>query len=317
MPTSKTRHAIVSRIEALLALKRSPNEEEAARAAEKARELMARYGISETTVMVKEDDREQGAVMETIADLGGAKEIPWRRMLLNNLSSATSVRFTSVVDGHHAAPTGKRKRGQYVVTHREYRLLGLPHLVATCQTLYEYLSATIERLALEAVEAGRADYEQRKAARTLPKNYYRFSEHGWSGWHITQWLAGVDFPELDQPKVRPFNPEAYATSFREECARRVGFRVYEKYRALESEGLPASEQGPAVEAIVLANQFALARQRADELHAVHFDPQDGVNTGARSRRRYDVMGARAGDKAGGEISLDPQLADTASTRLLA
>ena len=68
--------AIEERIRKLLALADSPNENEAAAAAEKAQALMLRYGIEMATVAASGGERL--AVDEHVVD---GKVDPWRRML--------------------------------------------------------------------------------------------------------------------------------------------------------------------------------------------------------------------------------------------
>jgi Protein of unknown function (DUF2786) len=73
--------AIEERIRKLLALADSPNENEAAAAAEKAQALMLRYGIEMATIAASGGERL--AVDEHVVD---GKVDPWRRMLAAGLA---------------------------------------------------------------------------------------------------------------------------------------------------------------------------------------------------------------------------------------
>ena len=92
--------AIEERIRKLLALADSPNENEAAAAAEKAQALMLRYGIELATIAASSGERL--TVDEHVLD---GKVDPWRRMLAAAVAHSAGGRVVW-------APDGGRSRGK-------------------------------------------------------------------------------------------------------------------------------------------------------------------------------------------------------------
>ena len=86
--------AIEERIRKLLALADSPNENEAAAAAEKAQALMLRYGIEMATIAASGGERL--AVDEHVLD---GKVDPWRRMLAEAVARSAGGRVVWAPDG--------------------------------------------------------------------------------------------------------------------------------------------------------------------------------------------------------------------------
>ena len=86
--------AIEERIRKLLALADSPNENEAAAAAEKAQALMLRYGIELATIAASSGERL--AVDEHVLD---GKVDPWRRMLAAAVARSAGGRVVWAPDG--------------------------------------------------------------------------------------------------------------------------------------------------------------------------------------------------------------------------
>ena len=87
--------AIEERIRKLLALADSPNENEAAAAAEKAQALMLRYGIELATIAASGGERL--AVDEHVVD---GKVDPWRRMLAAAVARSAGGRVVWAPDGY-------------------------------------------------------------------------------------------------------------------------------------------------------------------------------------------------------------------------
>ena len=86
--------AIEERIRKLLALADSPNENEAAAAAEKAQALMLRYGIELAAIAASSGERL--AVDEHVVD---GKVDPWRRMLAAAVAHSAGARVVWTPDG--------------------------------------------------------------------------------------------------------------------------------------------------------------------------------------------------------------------------
>jgi hypothetical protein len=86
--------AIEDRIRKLLALADSPNENEAAAAAEKAQALMLRYGIELATVAASSGERL--AVDEHVVD---GRADPWRRMLADAVARSAGGQIVWAPDG--------------------------------------------------------------------------------------------------------------------------------------------------------------------------------------------------------------------------
>ena len=87
--------AIEERIRKLLALADSPNENEAAAAAEKAQALMLRYGIEMAAVAASGGERL--AVDEHVVD---GKVDPWRRMLAAAVARSAGGEVVWAPDGY-------------------------------------------------------------------------------------------------------------------------------------------------------------------------------------------------------------------------
>jgi len=141
--------AIEERIRKLLALADSPNENEAAAAAEKAQALMLRYGIELATIAASSGERL--AVDEHVLD---GKVDPWRRMLAAAVAHSAGGRVVW-------APDGGRSRGKIF-------FYGPAGAVGGIVELYRYLEAQLVVISAAATAARR---ERRVHGRTWRNSF--------------------------------------------------------------------------------------------------------------------------------------------------
>ena len=141
--------AIEERIRKLLALADSPNENEAAAAAEKAQALMLRYGIELATIAASSGERL--AVDEHVVD---GKVDPWRRMLAAAVAHSAGGRVVW-------APDGGRSQGKIF-------FYGPASAVGGIVELYRYLEAQLVVISAAATAARR---ERRVHGRTWRNSF--------------------------------------------------------------------------------------------------------------------------------------------------
>ena len=121
---------LIKKIQALLALSDSPNENEATSAAAKAQELMNTYSLSMAEVSV-EDDNDDGVIHQ---QFGPSKSnVFWKLMLATGIAKANNVKCFSGKDRNNGT------RMKYI------HFVGRAGLVTGCIALYNYLSETIDR----------------------------------------------------------------------------------------------------------------------------------------------------------------------------
>jgi uncharacterized protein DUF2786 len=142
--------AIQERIRKLLALADSPNENEAAAAAEKAQALMLRYGIELATIAAAGGERL--AVDEHVLD---GKVDPWRRMLAAAVARSASGRVIWAPGGYG------RSRGKMF-------FYGPAGTVGGIVELYRYLEA---QLVVISATATAARTERRVHGRTWRNSF--------------------------------------------------------------------------------------------------------------------------------------------------
>ena len=141
--------AIEERIRRLLALADSPNENEAAAAAEKAQALMLRYGIEMATIAASGGERL--AVDEHVVD---GKVDPWRRMLAAAVARSAGGRVVW-------APDGSRSQGKIF-------FYGPAGAVGGIVELYRYLEAQLVVISAAATAMRR---ERRVHGRTWRNSF--------------------------------------------------------------------------------------------------------------------------------------------------
>jgi Protein of unknown function (DUF2786) len=155
--------AIEERIRKLLALADSPNENEAAAAAEKAQALMLRYGIEMATIAASGGERL--AVDEHVVD---GKVDPWRRMLAAAVARSAGGRVVWAPDGY------ARSQGKIF-------FYGPAGAVGGMVELYRYLEA---QLIVISAAASAARRERRVHGRTWRKLIS--ARRGWPSWAATR-----------------------------------------------------------------------------------------------------------------------------------
>lgn len=139
----KKRDAIVERIRKLLALAgNNPNEHEAAAAAARAQEMLAEYNVTMEEVghaQMHEHDPEF-EFDDTIRTLSR----PWRRQLGVMVAMMYFSKYFFTFHYEHV-PRSKRKCGY--IRHDIHNFVGARHNLMVAKMIYQYLTATIERLA--------------------------------------------------------------------------------------------------------------------------------------------------------------------------
>lgn len=122
---------VIERIKKLMALSRSPNEHEAARAAERAQALLAEYNLSQADVVEDTGDHfEIDKELET-------NSYPWRRSLGTVLARLFFCEYYY--------DTFKRGKTAY----DKHCFVGLRHNVVVLKLMFGYLITTVDRLARE------------------------------------------------------------------------------------------------------------------------------------------------------------------------
>lgn len=136
--TNQDKVRVLDKIRKLLALSTSPNEHEAASAAEKVQVLLAEYNL-------------------TLADVGGGAQAgeevvqsespetdsrPWRRRIGTGVAR---MYFCGYFFTYRKEYIPSRKIGGYI-RYDKHTFLGLEHNAVVARAMFEYLIATIERL---------------------------------------------------------------------------------------------------------------------------------------------------------------------------
>ncbi|NEP44274.1 MAG: DUF2786 domain-containing protein [Okeania sp. SIO2H7] len=126
-------NALLEKINKLLALANSPNENEAALAAEKATELLTKYNLSIADLGPDEEETIRTEAVETTS-----RYVTWKMLLLAGIATANGCRaLRSKNDGNMT-------------------LIGTQTNIAVAQSLYKYLTKAVERLAKRHKGKGRA-----------------------------------------------------------------------------------------------------------------------------------------------------------------
>jgi len=133
---------IIDKIQKLLALSKSPNEHEAALAADKAQELLATYNIDVSEVEAEE------AKTSVIKDAVKTKRKAWQRVVR---AAAAKMYFCEYYYSTYDVEAPQRKRG--FATYDLHFYVGEPHSIAVAKMMSEYLIATVWRLARDGSRA--------------------------------------------------------------------------------------------------------------------------------------------------------------------
>lgn len=142
--TSQEREKIIDRIRKLLALSKSPNEHEAASAAEKAQALLLEYNLSRSELEGSNAKLDEGYVINSELV---TESVPWRRGLVGAVARLYLCSYF-FKHQYHDRPNS-RKQGAYLRTD-EHFIVGTPSNVNVAQMMAKYLMDTVDRLARDA-----------------------------------------------------------------------------------------------------------------------------------------------------------------------
>jgi hypothetical protein len=141
-PSSQEQRAkIVDKVRKLLALSTSPNENEAASAAEKAQALLAEYNLS--VEEIKQDGSRVEDIFITKARLR-TPSVPWIRYIGG---ACAALYFCKYYYTHDYVYTAQRKCGY--IRKDIHSFVGAEHNIAVADMMFEYLIKTVDRLSKE------------------------------------------------------------------------------------------------------------------------------------------------------------------------
>lgn len=126
-------NSLLEKINKLLALANSPNENEAALAAEKATELLTKYNLTIADLGPGEEEDVTTGTVETTR-----RYVAWKMLILAGIATANGCR-------------AMRSKNNGNMT-----LIGMQTNITVSQRLYEYLTKAVERLAKRHKGKGRA-----------------------------------------------------------------------------------------------------------------------------------------------------------------
>lgn len=126
----KTQQEIIEKIQKLLALSNSPNEQEATLAANKAQKLLLQYNLTYADL----DDVKEETIKKVFEQY--KQRVIWKGEL------AKVIAINNFCDFWY--------QKKYYPNTYEYVFVRKPHNIEVCQWLYDYLTETIERLAERA-----------------------------------------------------------------------------------------------------------------------------------------------------------------------
>jgi hypothetical protein len=145
---------IISKIQALLALGQSPNENEAMAAMQKAQELLALHDLALSDVEGRADEPSEDVTREEIAN--GLKSAPaWQGWILSGLAKVNHC--------------------EAFVSSGTFHLIGKPHRIAIVKSLFSYLIDTVEREQKKAMAIAKRDPN-------AEPNMYGTVAYSWRKW---------------------------------------------------------------------------------------------------------------------------------------
>lgn len=137
MNDTEDRAKLIAKIKKLMALSTSPNENEAARAAEKVQALLAEYNLSMSDVQsTAEDDKIK------IFPALKTSSVPWRRALA---AQVAQLYFCDYFYTFVKQPTTSRSCGY--IRYDLHNFVGAKHNVDVAVLMFTYLTDTVDRLA--------------------------------------------------------------------------------------------------------------------------------------------------------------------------
>lgn len=149
---------IIERIRRLLALSESSNVNEAAAAAAKAAELMAKHQIDQATIDAEINAPDEPVEAEDLQVLGG-KAQPWKQIIASALAKS------------NGCATYTQIRGQAQCRTVTTRIIGPRRAADTVRYLLAYLQNEVERLLKLDVEEQRAAWAKLGGGFTLTRSY--------------------------------------------------------------------------------------------------------------------------------------------------
>lgn len=139
--TDEQKGKVLDKIRKLLALSTSPNENEAASAAEKVQALLAEYNLTLKDIGGGAQPEEE--VVQAEGDETDSR--PWRRRIG---AAVAKMYFSGYLYTFRKVTVPSRKIGGYIRYDR-HTFVGLEHNVVVARAMFAYLTSTIERLARE------------------------------------------------------------------------------------------------------------------------------------------------------------------------
>lgn len=139
------RQRMIDKIRKVVALSTSPNEAEAAAAAEKAQAMLAEYNLSMSDLNTDQKDEDLVIIED---DDAKTESVPWRRRIASGVAKLyfCTYFYTFVKE---VAPT----RGCGYIRSDKHTFIGEQHNVAVAKMMFKYLGDAVERLSGEAALA--------------------------------------------------------------------------------------------------------------------------------------------------------------------
>lgn len=148
------RNKLIEKIRKVMALSSSPNEAEAAAAAEKAQAMLAEYNLSMADISTEEAEEDFIEDREEVTE-----SVPWRRQIANNVAE---LYFCSYFFTHRKDPTSTRACGY--IRRDIHSFIGAQHNVAVAKMMFKYLCDAVDRMSIEG--SMRVTIGERSAYRT-------------------------------------------------------------------------------------------------------------------------------------------------------
>jgi hypothetical protein len=138
--TQEQRDKVIAKIKKLMALASSPNEHEAALAAERAQAILAQYNLSMSEVEKARDSDDQVTEDGTLR----TQSWPWQRQLAQHIAQMYFCRYFYIT---HRKPGANARSG-----HDAHYFIGAPINIEASKMMFVYLKDTVERLAREGAK---------------------------------------------------------------------------------------------------------------------------------------------------------------------
>ena len=156
MNTQTDMEKVIEKVRKLLALAESSNEHEAALAASRAQEILARHNL--TMAQVDSAPGETDPIIKDDSDITIAMQTAWTRMVRGG---AATLYFCKYYYQPHHRSAPHRKCGYQIFDHHTY--IGTRPNVEVAKLMSNYLISTVDRLAKE----GSKNFPQRERSRYI------------------------------------------------------------------------------------------------------------------------------------------------------